>query len=123
MKSLLLALILSLVFAVTGAVAETYFLPKDSDMLPDPGELTFIVDDPAAYQVIFTVKYNSVSPEEAARLAEQIMLNHSDGCRVQVKIEKIGNDGLILTGSDNVVWTEDAGDTLTIPGTWVLNTD
>ena len=112
-KIALILLTLSCLF-VTGAVAE-----RGRWITPEViAEVTGTdMSDPVKYEVTFTVRYNSVSPEEASRIAEQIMLNHSSGCKVEVRIEKVGDlstniyydttGGNVLTLESNNVWVSE----------------
>ena len=49
------------------------------------------------YEVTFKVVYNAVSAERAAEIAKEIMTNHQDACKVEVRSVKNGGDNLTLS--------------------------
>ena len=50
---------------------------------------SFAKDDEPQYQVDITIRYNSVSPEKAAKIARQIMIEHADACKAEVTVKKV----------------------------------
>ena len=89
MAKISLALILLVLFCivVTGSYA--------TDPLEEIGAIAGT--DGAKYEVTFTVRYNSVSPEKAARMVQQFLLRHSSACKVETKIKKVGRNSNVLT--------------------------
>jgi len=45
-------------------------------------------DNETKYQVDITIRYNAVSPEEAAKISRQIMIEHSEACKTEVKMKQ-----------------------------------
>ena len=59
-------------------------------------------DNETKYQIDIIIRYNAVSPEEAAKIARQIMIEHSEACKTEVKMKKASNNEyIIFNGSDN----------------------
>jgi len=55
----------------------------------------------ADYEVVFTVKYNTVSEEEMIKIVKRITALDEDACKVDIKIKKVDSDSMTTTG----VWT------------------
>ena len=61
------------------------------------------------YQVDITIRYNAVSPDEAARIAKQIMRNHYEACKTEVKQSLIRNNEILSSSSGSGYWSIDHG--------------
>ncbi len=57
------------------------------------------------YEMTISVTYNAVTPEEAIRLTQEVIMAHSKACKVNVSTKKNGangNEALTFTSPGNI---------------------
>lgn len=70
--------------------------------------MSFAEDKKVKYAVTINIAYNALSIAEANKIVADALEKHKEACKVDVKIEKAGNNFYTISDSDLIVSLQNA---------------
>jgi hypothetical protein len=70
-------------------------------------------DDSVKYEVNITIRYNYMSPAEAAKMVEKITKEHTEACKTEVNVKKVSSEGWVTISTGQFIYDDNATTTIT----------